>query len=166
MERLHSKPLFDPGWLFLVAGVGVLLASVLVPASEDLRKARWQRDRAILVEKHRQQRLTRYEEYLAALEAGDPALVESLAESQLRQIPETRDTVPGQRTAAKANLSVFPGLEPPPLVLPEYHATESALTRWTTDPTKRSLLLIGGGVCVLIGLLPGSRGRTMLSTSV
>jgi len=161
MEALNDRsrtPWFDPGWLFLAAGLAVLVASVLVPAAEDLRRAQWQRDRALAVEAHRQSRLARYEEYLAALETQDPALVESLAESQLRQIPQDRNAVPGAPSRGTPNLSVFPGLEPPELHLAEYHPTRSLLASWTTDPGKRVWLLVGGGICVLLGLLPASRG--------
>lgn len=149
----------DPGWLFLAAGLGILAASVLVPASEGLRRATWLRERAQLVEAHRQQRLARYEEYLAALDTQDPALVAALAESQLNQIPQSRDPVPGQFRSTRGTLAVFPALEPPPLVLPEYHESNSTLSRWTADPTSRMWLLLGGAVSVLIGLLPASRGR-------
>ena len=42
--------MIDPGWLFILAGMGVLAAVVLIPASENLQRARWQRDRALAVE--------------------------------------------------------------------------------------------------------------------
>lgn len=152
----------DPGWLFMIAGMGVLAAVVLIPAAQNLQKARWQRDRALAVEKHRQERITRYEEYLAALDEQDPSLVLSLAESQLNQIPEDRAVVRGSQGgllgSRSQDLSVFPGLEPPPLKLPEYHPVDSELSRLVTAPGTRRWMILGGAVCVLVGLLPASRG--------
>lgn len=164
MSNPHdSKPvIIDPGWLFIAAGMGVLAAVVLIPAKESLDKARWQRDRAIAVEKHRQERITRYEEYLAALDEQSPSLVLSLAESQLNQIPADRGVIPGAGGrllgSASQDLSVFPSLEPPALELPEYRPVESTLSKLVTNPKTRGWMILGGSVCVLMGLLPASRG--------
>ncbi|MDX2131371.1 MAG: hypothetical protein SFY69_04895 [Planctomycetota bacterium] len=150
----------DPGWLFLVAGLGLLGATVLIPAAEDLGRARVQRDRALAAEQHRLDRLARYEKFLAELENGEPSLVVALAERQLNQIPEGREPIPGMSgTRADQDLSMFRGLEPPPLQLPEYRPSESYLSRWTASPRGRMLLVLAGGVCVLVGLMPPSRGR-------
>lgn len=158
-ESSMPKPVIDPGWLFLAAGVALLGATVLIPAAEDLSVARWQRDRALAVEAHRQMRLTRYAEYLAAVESGEPSLVLALAEKQLNQIPADRAAIPGGFGRDEDGLSVFPGLEPPPLKLPQYNARESVLSRWTGETRSRLLMMVGGAVCVLIGLMPASRGR-------
>lgn len=142
--------------------MSVLAAVVLIPAEENLQQARWQRDRAIAVERHRQERITRYEEYLAALDDQNPSLVLSLAESQLNEIPADRSVVHsalGNPLGARSqDLSVFPGLEPPPVQLPEFHPTPSTLSRLVTDHKTRGWMILGGAVCVLVGLLPASRG--------
>lgn len=150
--------MFDPGWLFLASGLALLAATVLVPAAADLSKATWQRDRALAVEAHRLTRLARYEEYLAGLDTEDPSLVTALAESQLNQIPQGRAA--SLAGAGPTDLSVFPSLEPPALRLREYQGTTSVLQQWTTEPGKRLWLVMGGAICVLIGLLPASRGWT------
>ena len=144
----------------MLAGLGILAATVLIPAAEDLAATRFQRERALLIEAHRMERLTRYEEYLAALDNREPSLVLSLAASQLNEIPEDRAPIPGQRGAlgAMSDASVFPHLEPPVLKLPERVASQSLLDRWTTDDGKRLWLIIGGAACVLVGLLPASGG--------
>lgn len=159
MQPASKSPpvVIDPGWLFLLAGLGLLAATVLVPAAEDRARAAWHRDRALAVEAHRQARLDRYQEYLSALEAGEPSLVLALAEKQLNQIPADRALVPGERSTANDGASVFVSLEPPPLVLPEYTAGDSMLARWTRGGMSRVLLLAGGAICVLLGLLPASR---------
>jgi hypothetical protein len=142
--------------------MGVLAAVVLIPATESLQKARWQRDRAIAVERHRQERITRYEEYLAALDEQNPSLVLSLAESQLNEIPADRTVMHsatgGPLGSRSQDLSVFPGLEPPPIQLPEFHPVESTLSHLVTSPKTRGWMILGGAVCVLVGLLPASRG--------
>jgi hypothetical protein len=156
----RSPALIDPGWLFLLAGMGILAATVLIPAAEDLSAARFQRDRALLIEAHRIERLGRYEEYLSAIDNKDPSLILSLAESQLNQIPEGRAPIAGARGALGANsdVSVFPSLEPPPLALPTRRKTESTLERLTTNDHARLWLIAAGAACVLIGLFPASNG--------
>jgi hypothetical protein len=156
----RSPALVDPGWLFLLAGLGLLAATVLIPASDDLAAARWQRDRALAVEAHRIQRLERYEEYLSALDNREPSLVLSLAASQLNQIPQGRAPITGARGAlgATGDASVFPGLEPPPLTLPGRRKVDSTLQRLTTNDHWRLWLIAAGAACVLIGLLPASNG--------
>jgi hypothetical protein len=152
------QAIFDPGWLFLVAGVGLLAATVLIPAWEDLERARWQLGRARAVEAHRGERLRRYEEFLAVLEAGDSTLVLALAERQLNQIPVDRQAVPGAQTVGDEAATVFPALEPPALRLPvEFRPVDSMLARWSRGGPGRLVLLMVGGVCVLIGLMPSSR---------
>lgn len=153
----NTAPRLDPGWLFLAAGLMVIGATVLIPAADDLSEARFLRDRARLVEGHREERLTRYENYLGALERREPPLVLSLAASQLNQIPEDRAPFLSTAASATANASVYPALEPAPLRLEERQKIGSTLERWTTDPTRRLWLIAGGAVCVLVGLLPKAR---------
>lgn len=165
-EPARLPALLDPGWLFVIAGLTLLLASALIPAAEQVREARWQRDRALLVEKHRQERMQRYQEFTTALENGEKPLVLALAASQLNQIP--LDRVPigvgstnGGYTDIKAgSASVFPNLEPDPIELPEYHKFDTTLSRMVTDEKARPWVLVVGSVLVLVGLLPASRRRS------
>lgn len=78
-EPSRLPALLDPGWLFVIAGLTLLLATALIPAAEQVREARWQRDRALLVEKHRQERMQRYQEFATALENGEKPLVLALS---------------------------------------------------------------------------------------
>lgn len=149
-----SARLLDPGWLFLLAGLAILAATVLIPAQDDLDEARWLRDRALAVEAHRQQRLDRYGEYLSSLDNADQSLIQSLAASQLNQIPDDRVPLPGATDTARSSASVFPALEPDPLRLSDRAKVGSMLERWTTDDRTRIWLIGAGALCVLIGLLP------------
>lgn len=152
---------FDPGWLYLLAGLALLAATVLIPAMDDLADVQFERDRALALEGHRVQRLELYQGYLAALERQEPSLVMALAASQLNQIPQGRSLIlePADIFAGggSATASVFSGLEPPPLKLPERQRVDSILSRWTNSDRSRTWLIAAGAVCLLLGLLP--RGR-------
>lgn len=149
-----TDPLFDPSWLFVVAGLAILCATILIPAADDLAHARWLRDRALLLEKQRLERLSNYAEYRGALEEARPQLVMFLAGSQLNQIPADRRPIPGLSRPDAGNASVFEALEPSPVVLPERRRIGSLLERWTTNDRTRTWLLAGGAISLLVGLLP------------
>ncbi len=154
---------FDPGWLFVIAGVLLLGATVLIPAADDLSEAQFLRDRAKLIQQHRQSRIDRYREYLNALSSKDRQLVVALAASQLNEIPADRRVVDGWNGAGPdsraADASVFPALEPPPLVLPQRQHVESTLMRWTMEEKSRLWVIAGGAGLVLFGLLPRASRR-------
>lgn len=157
----RRRPLvsIDAGWLFLLAGLAILAATTLIPAYEDLAEARWQRDRAVAIERHRLQRLDRYGAYLDAVQRGEESVVLALAAEQLNKVPVGWKPLlpvaePGLRGA-----SVFPPLEPPPLRINERPKVDSTLERLATGETSRLWLLICGAVCVLLGVLPAARPR-------
>lgn len=132
-------------------------ATVLIPAADDLAQARFLRDRARLVQAHRDDRLKRYEDYIGAIDRHEPPLVLSLAASQLNQIPADRSPFLMTGGTMVGNASVYPALEPAPITLPERQRIDSTLERWTTDPSKRLWLIAGGAMCVMVGLLPKAR---------
>lgn len=153
------RPLFrlDAGWLFLLAGLAVLSVTVLIPAARDLEEARWQRNRALAIERHREQRLNRYGQYLSAVQRGEEDVVLSLMATQLNVSPVGRVPLLDEGDPGRVNASVFPSLEPDPVELParpDADKKPSILTRLTTNDHHRLWLLAGGVVCVLIGLLP------------
>ncbi|MFN0132952.1 MAG: hypothetical protein ACKVW3_10570 [Phycisphaerales bacterium] len=148
---------FDPGWLYLLAGLALLAATVVIPAMDQLAQVRHERDRAMALEEHRLARLERYEQYAESVEREDPALVVALAAAQLHQIPDNRSLVLEPVDAARG-ATVFAGLEPPALKLPERRRVDSILQRWTTSESARPWLIAAGAVCLLVGLLPASRG--------
>lgn len=147
----------DPGWLFLLAGLLIIAATVLLPAFEDLNEVRWQRDRAIVAYKHREARNARYLGYLEALQREEPSLVLALAATQLNQIPEGRTLILEPPDPATASASVFTDLEPPDPVMPERVRAGSMLERLTSEERTRPWLIAAGALCLLLGLLPRSR---------
>jgi len=151
--------ILDPGWLFLLAGLALIACSLLLPAMDDLAQVRYQRDRALALESHRLKRLENYEQYLAAVQREEPALVMSLATTQLNQIPADRGLVlePANLFSDPAGsiaASPLAGLEPPPIDLPERRRIDSYLQRWTSSDATRPWLMAGGVLCVMLGLLP------------
>jgi hypothetical protein len=150
--------MFDPGWLFLLAGLGLLGATAWISASNDAAEARITRDRLLVQEAHRQERIGRYGEFLGAIDQKQPALIESLAAAQLNQIPADRAAIPGTVRDNLADASVFPALEPPALRLPAKREVDSRLGRLIAGDTTRMILIAGSALMILIGLLPPSRG--------
>ncbi len=77
----------DPGWLFVLAGLALCAAGLLVPAQQDLRSMRGQLDQ-LAHERHlRAARLEAHASFLAKIEQGEPAVVRRLAAAQLNLIP-------------------------------------------------------------------------------
>lgn len=157
LKAPFASPLFDPGWLFLVAGVVLMAFTLLIPAFDDVETARHNLRRMQAVEGHRLDRLTNYHRYLEALDRGDEALVLSLAAIQLNKAPVGRALLVPGGDIAKRSASVFGGLEPPPLVLPERLVQRSTLETWAMGDRSRLLLIGFAGLCLLIGILPPSR---------
>jgi len=149
-----NRPNLDPAWLYLIAGLTVIAATVLVGAERNLQDVQWQRRRALALETHRIDRIRRYDAYLAALDRHDPALVLSLVASELNELPVNR--VPLQDPKAPRQ-AVFASLEPPRLVLPDRAVNDSLLSRLATAERTRPVLLSFGALCLLVALLPAAR---------
>lgn len=152
-------PLFriDPGWLFLLAGIALLAATVLIPAIDDLRQAEWHRDRARAVEAYRKHRLANYAQYLDAVRAEDRTLVVSLAATQVNLAPADRRPMLDASQVGLPTIDVFTPLEPTLDHPPQPSTPRSILQRWATDRHIRPWLLGGGGLLILISLLPSAR---------
>jgi hypothetical protein len=157
----RARPLFrlDPGWLFLLSGIALVSATVLIPAFDDLRKAEWNRDRARAVENYRKARLSNYSEYLDAARHEDRTLVVSLAATQLNLAPADKQAMLDTTQVGLPPVDIFSPLEPAFKHPPTPAAPRSTLQRWATDSHIRPWLLGAGGLFMLIGLLPASRAR-------
>lgn len=165
MSESHDTPArpllapLDPGWLFLLAGLVMLAAAVLIPAQHDLADARWRRDAALAHERNRLERLGRYEEYLAAIDRADPALVESLATSQLGLVPKGGEPVGSLAHPNMLDASVFRQLEPGAVTVASPPTSDSILSRLVSARQTRLWVIAGAAVCVLIGALPHAARR-------
>lgn len=155
-SRAHG-PVMDPGWLYLIAGAAMLVATVLIPAADDLTLARNDRALAESYEAHRAARLANYRDFADRLSNPDDALTIHLARTQLNLMPEDFEPVYTPADEGELSASVLPDLEPeytPPIT----HAPrDTKLRTLTTDPDTRLWIIAGSGLCILIGLLPATR---------
>lgn len=159
-RSLRRGVLLDPGWLFLVAGLVLIAAVVLIPARRETQYAQHLLARAQAVQNHRAERIQRYEEYLHNIDKGDEATLRALAAVQLNKAPDgTQVLIPGEPISERS-ASVFPALEPPPMQLPDDPRPapndRSTLERWATQDPTRLWLGALGILLVLIGLIPMS----------
>lgn len=157
-----DRPLVDPAWLYLIAGLALLVATVLIPAFSDVDRTRWERDKALAVERHRLERLARYEAFLAALEQERPAVVRSVVAAQLGRIPAGAQVLPMSDLGhgpAESGWATFASLEPGPVDLPPRREVRSLLARLATGERTRPWLIAVGALSVLVGLLPPQRSR-------
>lgn len=151
------RSFFDPGWLFLIAGIALAGAVLIVGAMEELRVAANLRDRALAAERHRASRIERHEQYLAALRREDPRLVEALAAVHLNRVPSGRDVilVDGEGSST----SIFASLEPPAVEITARAEPDSLLWRLSTsDQPRLGVLALAGGL-IAFGLLPATTKR-------
>lgn len=145
---------FDSGWLFLIAGLAVLAATVLLPARHDLALAQHRRDAAMAEVERREARIARYEAYLAALDRGDPDLIRSLAAVQLNQIPADVELLPGTPAITMLDADPLPALEPVAMRALPAPEPRSLLEGWAVDDRARLWLMLVGGFLMLVGVLP------------
>ena len=146
--------MLDAGWLFLLAGLALISATVLVPARADLERARHQRDVALIFAELHAERIGRHETVLAALESRDPVVLDALAASQFNLVRADRRPLPGQALPVERSASVFPQLEPEAVPAPPLPRTGSLLERWTTNERGRVWLFGLGALLVVVGLVP------------
>jgi hypothetical protein len=156
-HRVFGWP--DGGWLYLLAGIAITSATVLIPAGDDLDVARLQRDRALVIEARAADRLRLHSDYLDALEQGDETVLLSLTQEQLNATPKGMEVVylDEEDIEGSFDASVVRKLEPIPTPLPELQEPDTMLRRLTTTNSTRIWVLAGGTLCVLIGLLPPAR---------
>jgi hypothetical protein len=139
------------GWPFLIAGLMLIAATVLLPAQSDLRTALWQRDKALAAEQHAKARLDRYESALAAIDRGDPVIAEKLRVSVFgERAPREQRLLP---TRGEAD-TIFRDFEPPPPAEPILVQQESLLATWALGDRSRLWLIAAAGLCILIGVMP------------
>jgi hypothetical protein len=151
MHRLTATIRLDCGWLYVLAGLALCAAGVLVPARRDLEDLRRQRDRLADEREIGQERAEAYETFLQLLADDDPALVRRLAAAQLNLVPadETPVLVAASRTATVTDWidrnvraqRVEP--QPPP---------DTLLARLVGGP-RRMWVIAGGVLVVFVGLL-------------
>lgn len=157
-DAARAGPLLDPGWLFLVAGLVLIAATVLIPAQRELEDVQHALTRARAAATHRSERLINYQRYLSDVRRGDESTIRALAAMQLNQAPEGTDVLVASGDIQSRTASVFTALEPAPLVMPERdQPPASLLERWATGDRSRLWMIAAGAMLLLIGLLPPAK---------
>src|SRR5688572_12626858 len=80
--------LFDPGWLFVLVGLIVCAAGVLLPAQADLHALEQQLAQLQSEEARAYQRLAAHADFIDQVENGDPSIIKRLAAAQLNVVPD------------------------------------------------------------------------------
>jgi hypothetical protein len=78
----------DAGWLFVIGGLAMLVAVVLLPGRRAVHEMREQLRVIKDQEIYAYQRLNAHEEFLAGLRSGDQQIIRRLAASHLNLVPE------------------------------------------------------------------------------
>lgn len=149
------RPLFDPdpGWLFLIAGLAMICAAVILPVHRQLHELRQQVASLEAEEQTSLGRLKAHAAFRDLLAQEDPTLMARLAASQLNMIRR------GERAVLIATTSDAPLTDwVDATVLPvKSDATpypESRLVRLVTGD-KRQWVLAASAFCIFAGLVLG-----------
>lgn len=181
-----------PGWLLLLAGLALIALAVLVPTWAESRAMQWQLSLVREQAKRMEEQQKSYTDFDSALAADDPVLVERLAFFHLRLKPanaeplfspwnatlppKTNGTTPkpanGMRSigAPAGNVPsveqlLYKPMPTPGVDFPEYQPVETRLTRLTTKPVTRVLMLAAGICCVVGGLLMNPKPQLIADPS-
>ena len=153
MSSLRPLFRFDPGWLFTVAGLTLLVISALLPAQQDLANLTEQLAKLEHQEKVNQKRIGAYAQFLVELKAKDPSLLTRLAASQLNLMPKGEAPVL-VATSMEHTVSDWIEATVPPEAFEPDLVPDTLLTRLASG--QRRLWLMGGGaLIVFIGLTTG-----------
>jgi hypothetical protein len=146
-------PLFriDPGWPFVIAGLLLLVAGVLIPAQRDLQELRNTLEIHRALEDQSIRQLAAYDRFLNDLEHGDEQLVGRLAASQLNLMPKDERSM---LLVPTLNATVTQWIEDSePAILPNPPAyPDTLLSRLATGP-RRLWVLACGAFLVFVGLM-------------
>ena len=145
--------LIDPGWLFVIAGLAICAAVILIPAQTDLDSLRRQLDELQRKDSVISARLRAHSAFLDDLDRGDPQLVRRLAASQLNLVPEGHKPL---LLSTSPRICVADWIDSTVEEIPASRTRprESTLSRLATG--RHSLWLLGGSVlCLFIGVILG-----------
>jgi len=149
-SRLAASLIGLSSWLYLAAGVALLAAVAIIPAHEELDRARVIQQKAeVAVERRRAMREDAGER-LSALAAPSEALLASLAQTHLNLAPTGSRAISLPVRALPVRVALASD------GAPAEAEPRSLLARLATGRPWRSLMIVLGAVCVLVGLLPAA----------
>ncbi len=151
MHRLPARLRIDPGWLFVVGGLVLCVAGILLPAQRDLDDLRRQRAELRHEEAILQGRLAARGAFLQELDRRQPALIRRLAASQLNLVPQGEEPL---LVSSSLNDDIISWVDATVQATPteEIHRANSTLSR-LMNGRYRLWLLTAGVVSAFLGLL-------------
>lgn len=166
MHHLLKLMRFGPSWLFVLAGLALCAAGILIPAQSDLQDLQNQRDQLLHEEIVLDQRIEGRAQFLDQFQKQNPALIKRLAASQLNLIPSDGTPVliaPSVTDPVESWVDATINTEPI-----QSRATIQSTLSQLAQGRYRLWLLASGVVCAFAGLLldPSftcSRGRLSLA---
>lgn len=148
MREDSRAPLFrlDPGWPFVIAGLLLLAAGILIPGHRELLELKGELVRQETREEVAFERLRAYDEFLSGVRESDPEVIRRLAMAHLNKIPAGEESLlltPGMnRTVGEWVEASIPDRT---VVVPPY--PDTVLARWAIGPGR--LWLLGAAVTLL-----------------
>lgn len=151
----RTAPLFriDPGWLFTLAGLAVMVSAALLPAERDLHDLRQQLAAIEFREARNGERLAAYDRFLKDLSGRDPVLLRRLAASQLNLMPEGQEPLL-MATSIEHTVSDWIEATVPESEFEPASPPDTLLSR-LADGERRLWLMGGGAMVVFLGLVMG-----------
>lgn len=148
-----TRPLFqvDPGWLFILAGLAICAAGIILPAQGDLQALQRQLDQLRAEEVHAYARLKAHSDFMDQVDRADPALVRRLAAAQLNVVPQGDKPV---MLSVSDNAPVTDWIDGTVKtdIRPSKAVAISTLSRLANGPYR--LWMFGGGIMsVFVGLM-------------
>jgi len=155
--------------IFLLVGLGLLAAVVLMPTYLENRELEWQRDLLRLQAQRMTEQDTAYRQSLNALDRGEPVLLERLAYEYLNLKP-SQTTLVNQTPSSEDTEKVARRIEdwvrrPLPVVgvdlpaLKPLPSHKARLAHVATGRARLPMLILGAALVVLGLILPGPARR-------
>jgi len=164
-----TQPLFeiDPGWPYLLAGLGLVFGAVVLPEQAKLHQGEQQLAQMQHLVARSEAVAGAYDEFAVRVKEGDPTLMRRLAVSQLNLLPEGEVPIVRAESATVPITEWIEGSVPASDFVAEPFR-DSLLSRWALGRTR--LWVMGGGVMsIFVGLVmtaPRRRGESADCTEV
>lgn len=148
MRDEARAPLFriDPGWPFVIAGLLLLAAGILIPGHRELLDLRGELVRQETREQMAFEQLRAYDEFLAGVRESDPEVIRRLAMAHLNKIPSGEESLlltPGMNQTVGEWIEA--SIPDRTVVVPPY--PDTVLARWAIGPGR--LWLLGAAATLL-----------------
>lgn len=145
----------DGGWLFILAGLAVCAATLLIPAQQDLHSVTLQRAQLQAHSLASTRRMAAYDTVLDGLQQQDPVVMKRLASNQLNLLPEGETPILMDASATDGSLDAWVQKTTWQDPAPEPLARDTVLARLSSGPY-RTVMIAAGIFCIFLGLLgPG-----------